>query len=96
VAVDKAHQPMNTGGMNDEQLPDEISSEDWSASPVSVRELILSLQGTVKQLSQRISELKEQINRNSRNSSKPPSSDPPNRPAPPKRASIGLKAGGQT
>ena len=85
--------------MNDEQLPDGISSEDWSASPVSVRELIFSLLTTAEQLSQRIVELivelEEQVNKTSHNSSKPPSSDPPDRPVRPNHVPSGRNAGGQ-
>jgi len=81
--------------MNNARVPEGICSEDWAATPVSVRELILSLQETVEQLSQRISELEEQINKNSRNSSKPPSSDPPDRPVRPNHVPSGRKAGGQ-
>ena len=81
--------------MDDEQLPDGISSEDWSASPVSVRELIFSLLTTAEQLSQRIVELEEQVNKTSHNSSKPPSSDPPNKPVRSNHVPSGRKVGGQ-
>ncbi len=81
--------------MEDTQVPEGIPTEDWEATPVSVRELILSLLTTTEQLKQCIIELEEQVNKTSRNSSKPPSSDPPNRPAPPKRAPTGRKSGGQ-
>ncbi len=81
--------------MDDTQVPECIPAEDWEATPVSMRELILSLLTTTEQLKQRIIELEEQLNKTSRNSSKPPSSDPPNRPAPPKRAPTGRKSGGQ-
>ena len=50
----------------------------------------------VAQLNQTIQELKEQLNKNSKNSSKPPSSDGFNKPSPKSlRKSSGKKAGGQ-
>lgn len=51
----------------------------------------------IAQLNQTIQELKEQLNRNSKNSSKPPSSDGVRKPAPKSlRKPSGKKAGGQT
>lgn len=90
-----AQKPLHTVGMEDAQVPEGILLEDWSSTPVSVRELILSLQETIDQLWQRISGLEEQINKNSRNSSKPPSSDPPNKRVRPNHVPSGRKAGGQ-
>ncbi len=81
--------------MNDTQVLEGISSEDWAATPVLVRELIFSLLTTTEQLKQRITELEEQLNKTSHNSSKPPSSDPPDRQSRPKRIPSGRKAGGQ-
>ena len=50
----------------------------------------------IAQLNQTIQELKEQLNRNSQNSSKPPSSDGFKKPAPKSlRKPSGKKAGGQ-
>ena len=50
----------------------------------------------IAQLNQTIQELKEQLNKNSKNSSKPPSSDGLKKPAPKSlRKSSGKKAGGQ-
>ena len=50
----------------------------------------------VANLNQTIQELKEQLNKNSKNSSKPPSSDGFKKPAPKSlRKSAGKKAGGQ-
>ena len=50
----------------------------------------------IAQLNQTIQELKEQLNKNSKNSSKPPSSDGFNKPSPKSlRKSSGKKAGGQ-
>ena len=51
----------------------------------------------IAQLNQTIQELKEQLNKNSKNSSKPPSSDGFKKPAPKSlRKPSGKKAGGQS
>ncbi len=86
---------MHTGSVNIETAPAGISAEDWSATPIAVRQLVLTLLGTVEHLQHRVAELEERLNQNSRNSSKPPSSDPPNAPPRPARPSSGRKAGGQ-
>ena len=51
--------------MKNALVPEGILFKDWTATPVLVRELIFSLQGTVEQLSQHISESEEQINKRS-------------------------------
>ena len=81
--------------MNDEHLPPGISTEDWSATPPAVRELIGLLLQRLGALEQQIAQLQERLNQNSGNSSKPPSSDPPNAPPRPKRTPSGRKLGGQ-
>ena len=54
------------------------------------------LTATIAELNQTIQELKEQLNKNSKNSSKPPSSDGLKKPAPKSlRKPSGKKAGGQ-
>ncbi|KAI4449891.1 hypothetical protein C823_004424 [Eubacterium plexicaudatum ASF492] len=54
------------------------------------------LTATIAELNQTIQELKEQINKNSKNSSKPPSSDGYKKPAPKSlRKPSGKKVGGQ-
>jgi transposase len=80
---------------NIETAPAGISAEDWSATPITVRHLVLTLVGTVEQLQHRVAELEERLNQNSGNSSKPPSSDPPNAPPRPPHPPSGRKAGGQ-
>lgn len=76
-------------------MPPEISTEDWNATPLVVRELVMRLVEQSEQLQQRIAALEEQLKQNSSNSSKPPSSDPPNAPPRPKRTPTGRKVGGQ-
>jgi transposase len=74
--------------MQDATPPPEISAEDWAATPVAVRVL-------VTELLQRIARLEARLNQTSQNSSKPPSSDPPQvRPRRTKEPS-GRKSGGQ-
>jgi transposase len=68
--------------------PPGISEEDWAATPVTVRVLVM-------ELLQRLAKLEARLNQTSQNSSKPPSSDPPQaRPRPAKEPS-GRKTGGQ-
>lgn len=78
--------------MNIETPPAEISAEDWNATPLAVRQLVVALFETVAHLQQRVADLEERVNQNSGNSSQPPSADPPQ--ARPRPAS-GRKAGGQ-
>jgi transposase len=54
-----------------------IPAEDWEQTPVSVQAVMVALYHQVQQLQAEVAELKEQVNRNSRNSSQPPSSDGP-------------------
>ena len=56
--------------MSDQSPPPGISEEDWSATPVAVRVLVM-------ELLRRVAQLEARLNQTSRNSSKPPSSDPP-------------------
>ena len=76
-------------------MPPEILTEDWNATPLVVRELVMRLVEQSEQLQQRIAALEERLKQNSSNSSKPPSSDPPNAPPRPKRTPTGRKVGGQ-
>ena len=81
--------------MSEEQIPPGITAEDWAATPLAVQEWVVSLLETVVALQKRVAELEERVNQTSRNSSKPPSSDPPNAPPRPKSPPSGRKAGGQ-
>jgi len=75
--------------------PEGISTEEWAATPLVVQELVRSLSATVQQLTDRVAELEERQRKTSRNSSKPPSSDPPSAPRRPRGPSSGRKRGGQ-
>lgn len=76
-----------------EQMP--FSSEAWSQTPVEVQEFVLSVLVRLQALETEVAELREQLNRNSRNSSQPPSSDGPDVEPPPERAKSGRQRGGQ-
>jgi len=88
--------------MSQRQAPAGIPSQDWDSTPDSVQAFVYTLlaavggmQESISQMQGRINQLEEQVGKNSRNSSKPPSSDPPHvKQAPPKEAS-GRKQGGQ-
>ena len=54
---------------------EKIAEKDWDATPESVKRALLNLAEQVKQLSERLSVVEEQLNQNSSNSSRPPSSD---------------------
>ena len=91
----KGHKWVYASRMNDERVPADISANDWAATPIAVRAVVLALQMTVAQLSERVAELAEQAHQTSQNSSKPPSTDPPNAPPRPKHTPSGRKAGAQ-
>jgi len=78
-----------------EQLP--FSAEEWEQTPKAVQEFVLSLVVRVQELESEVAVLRERVNRNSRNSSQPPSSDGPEAPRKPprQRAKSGRKRGGQ-
>jgi transposase len=89
------------------ELP--ISAEDWENTPATVqavvlllwrenqtlREQVAKLQNQVEGLQIEVEKLRERVNKNSQNSSKPPSSDPPQKRSYPKPEPSGEKKGGQ-
>src|SRR5215831_16123515 len=74
--------------MPNQTLPPGISEEDWNATPVAVRVLVV-------ELLQRVARLEARLNQTSRNSSKPPSSDPPQTKPRAAKEPSGRKSGGQ-
>lgn len=75
-----------------------ISAEDWAQTPSGVRVAFMILSQQVEQLEQlkkQVAELREQVNRNSKNSSQPPSSDGPGKQVDKKKTKSGKKRGGQ-
>ena len=77
-----------------EQMP--FSEEEWTQTPSVVQEFVLVLLARVQVLEADLSTLRERVNRNSRNSSKPPSSDGPDvLPKPRERAKSKRKRGAQ-
>lgn len=73
-----------------------FSEDEWAQTPPAVQEFVLGLVAHVQELETEISALRERVNRSSRNSSKPPSSDGPDAPPKPrKRSKSERKRGGQ-
>lgn len=86
-----------------------IAPEDWDKTPPSVQILVITLweenqilreqvkrlQTQVGELQDEVKTLKERVNKNSQNSSKPPSSDPPQTPKYPQAELSGEKKGGR-
>lgn len=89
------------------ELP--ISTEDWEKTPATVQAVIpllweenqalkvqmVQLQNQVEKLQAEVAKLRERVSKNSQNSSKPPSSDPPQTPRYPKSEPSGEKKGGR-
>src|SRR3954452_3762721 len=76
-----------------------IPAELWTAVPppaqTAVRAVIAAMQRQIDDLRAEVAGLRDRLNHDSSNSSKPPSSDPPHaKPAPP-RAPSGKLRGGQ-
>jgi len=55
----------------------EISDADWENTPESVKRLVRQLLERIAALEERQQHLEEQVKRNSKNSSQPPSQDVP-------------------
>lgn len=73
-----------------------FSAEEWQQTPPAVQEFVLSLLARVEVLEAEVGELREQLNRNSSNSSQPPSSDGPGVASKPVRPAQGNRPrGGQ-
>lgn len=76
-----------------------IPHEDWDRTPISVQMVIITqiaiLREQVARMEGEVERLREQINKNSRNSSKPPSSDGPQTPPKTPGEPSGRKPGGQ-
>jgi len=89
--------------------PAGITDAEWIATPPAVRAFIRACLLTIHlqkeqfaqfqqandALQQRLADLEARLNQNSRNSAKPPSSDPPSAPPHPPRVPRGRKAGAQ-
>lgn len=73
--------------MSNPSPPLGISEEDWSATPVAVREVVMELR-------QRVAQLEARLKQTSRNSAKPPSSDPPQAKPRAAKEPTGRKSGG--
>lgn len=74
------------------QLP--LPPEIWHRTPREAQEYILALEARVASLEATVQELMERVQQDSRTSSRPPSSDPPER-ARPRRPPSGRRRGGQ-
>lgn len=82
-----------TPEINSEQMP--FTAEEWAQTPVAVQEFVLSLITRLQALETEVADLREQLNRNSRNSSQPPSGDGPDVPPPSQQSKSERKCGGQ-
>ncbi len=83
-----------TSASSVEPMP--FSAAEWAQTPQAVQEFVLTLVARVQALEAEVAELREQVNRNSHNSSQPPSSDGPQVSSKPRRqARSGGKRGGQ-
>lgn len=76
-------------------MPRRTTSAPLSAAPNELPQTVPACHELIQQLMQRLSVLEERVNLNSRNSSKPPSSDGPGTPPRASRAPSGKRLGGQ-
>ena len=75
-----------------EQMP--FSAEEWAQTPRAVQEFVVSTVARLQVVEAELATLRERVNRNSSNSSRPPSSDGPGvPPKTSKRAKSGRKQG---
>jgi transposase len=72
-----------------------ITPEDWEKTPASVQAVIVKFWQDIQTLKLQVEKLQERVNKNSQNSSKPPSSDPPQKRSYPKPELSGEKKGGR-
>jgi transposase len=86
-----------------------VPQEDWERTPSSVQAVVIalwhenhlrkqqvaSLEEAVNTLQDEVEKLRERVNKNSQNSSKPPSTDAPQKRSYPKPEPSGRKKGGQ-
>src|SRR5665648_202515 len=68
---------------------------ELSAQNALLRREVAELSEANRRLEIRVADLEERLNRNSRNSSLPPSQDPPSAPPRPRQAASGRRAGAQ-
>jgi hypothetical protein len=61
-----------------QQMPS--SSEEWAQTPKTVQGFVLFLLARIQAMEAELADLREQVNANSRNSSRPPSGDGPSVP----------------
>src|SRR5688500_9877760 len=99
---DSSVKAQHTCGMDDVTPPAGISLEEWSATPLIVRQVIGAMLTVVNQqhlqlaqLQAQVSDLDARLKQHSQNSSKPPSSAPPSAPPRPSRTPRGRAKGGQ-
>jgi transposase len=74
---------------------DTITPEEWQQTPTSVQNWIGELLAEVKQLRETVEQLQEIVNRNSQNSSQPPSQDRPDQKSAKEPSGPPRKRGGQ-
>jgi len=73
-----------------------VTAEEWGQTPQSVQDFVKVLIMRIQALETEVAQMREQINRNSGNSSQPPSSDGPSvTKQPPAKERSGRKRGGQ-
>jgi transposase len=72
----------------DQVPPAGMRAEDWAATPLAGRALVL-------ELLRRVAQVEARLKQTSRNSSKPPSSEPPRARPRPAKEPTGRQAGGQ-